>query len=220
MLQNLVIASTSLMTVLAFSLGIFCLVKNPKAKISVTWFLTSMAVTIWGIGYLLSLFLTSDQAAFRSLKIVYIGASLIPVLSFHFIASFLFKDKKYKYLLIFGYVLAAVFSVLILGTKTIIKGVNYLENFGRYEEVTTVGFKIFLAYFLFFAGYNIYLLIRGYRESDGIRRIKISYVLVASLIGFLGGISNFVMDLTGIYPYGQLIVWLYPVVITYGIFLR
>ncbi len=27
------------------------------------------------------------------------------------------------------------------------------------------------------------------------------------------------MDLTDIYPYSQLIVWLYPVLITYGIFI-
>ena len=36
--------------------------------------------------------------------------------------------------------------------------------------------------------------------------------------GLVGGISNFVMDLTGSYPYGQLIVWLYPLFITYGIY--
>jgi len=220
MLQNLVIITTFLMTIFAFGLGIYSLLKDHKSKIGITWFLTSMAVTVWGIGYLLTLFTQDDFIAFLYLKIVYIGASLIPIFSFHFISSFLYKDRQYKYLLYLGYILGPLFLVLILATRSIIKGARYMENFGRFEEVTTVGFKVFLAYFLFFAGVNMYLLVRGYLESDGVRKRKILYVLVASLFGFLGGISNFVMDLTGIYPYGQMVVWLYPVLITYGIFLR
>ena len=222
MLYTLVTISTFLMTVLAFGLGVFSLSKDHKSKISITWFLTSMAVTAWGAGYLyVHSFVKNDAEAFRGFYLVYLGASLIPVFSFHFISSFLYNlDKQYKYLLYLGYILGPLFFGLILTTHFIIKGVRYMENLGHYEEITTVGFKIFLVYFLSFAFMNIYLLIRGYLKSDGSRRRKILYVLIASLFGFLGGISNFVTDLTGIYPYGQMVVWLYPVLITYGIFLK
>jgi hypothetical protein len=141
-------------------------------------------------------------------------------LFFHFVASFLFKDIKYKLLIILGYILGVGFLFLNTTTELVIKGVRYLENFGRYEEITTIGFKIFLTYFLFFAVMGIYLLFKGYRENGGIRRQQIVYIILASLCGFVGGSSNFVTDLTGIYPYGQMIVWLYPALITYGIFLR
>lgn len=220
MLRNLVIASTSLMAVLAFGLGIFTLVKSPKSKVNITWFFTSLAVAIWGVGYLMNLFSFTDAENFRSFKIIYFGASLIPIFSFHFISSFLYKDKQYLPLIFIGYIAGIIFLFLNIATKFIIQGVNYMENFGRYEEVTTVGFRIFLLYFLFFAAYSIYLLVKGYFENDGIRRRKILYIILAATIGFAGGISNFVTDLTGIYPYGQMIVWLYPVLITYGIFLR
>ena len=38
------------------------------------------------------------------------------------------------------------------------------------------------------------------------------------VLPFAGGSSNFLTDLTGGYPYGQFVVWLYPILITYGIF--
>lgn len=220
MLRNLVVTSTFIMTISAFGLGVFTLLKNHKSKVNITWFLTSMAVTIWGVGYVFAISAGNDIEAFRYLRVVYIGACLIPIFSFHFISAFLYKDKKYKYLLYLGYFLGFLFLILILTTRTIITGVKYLEKFGRYEEVTTFGFKMFLAYFCFFAFFNLCFLIRGYLESDGIRKRKVLFILIASLFGFLGGISNFVTDLTGIYPYGQMVVWLYPMLITYGIFLK
>ena len=131
---------------------------------------------------------------------------------------FLFKNIKYRYLIYLGYTLGLVFLILTTTTNFIIKGVRYKEYFGRYEEVTAIGFKIFLVYFLFYAVYSIYLLVKGYKESDGIRRHQLFFLLLAAIVGFVGGVSNFVADLTGIYPYGQMIVWLYPIFITYGIF--
>lgn len=218
MLNFLIIATTFLLAIFAFSLGVFSLWRDPKSKVVKLWFLTSMAVTVWAVGYLLALFSNNDVTAFRALRVVYIAASLLPIFIFHFITIFLFKNKQYKYLIYLGYILALTFLVLTNMTTLIIKGAIFLENFGRYEEVTTVGFKIFLIYFLFYAFYGVYLLAKGYKENDGIRRRQIFWMLLAAIIGFTGGISNFIMDLTGIYPYGQLIVWVYPILITYGIF--
>jgi len=220
MLQSLIIISTSLTAVLAFGLGVFTITKSPKSKINVTWFLTSLAVTVWCTGYMLAILSKNDTQAFINLKIVYLGAVMIPIFFFHFVLNFLYKEKKYKYLLYLGYILSVIFLVLILGTRLIISGVRHLENFGNYEEVEIPGFNLFLLYFGIFSLYAIYLLIKGYFENDGIRRKKILYIILAAIITFVGGTSNFVTDLTGIYPYGQMIVWLYPVLITYGIFLK
>jgi len=219
MLFNALITTTGLLVILSFGLGIFSLIRNPKAKVVQLWFLLSMAVTIWSVGYVKSLLATESASGFLSLRIVYFGAALIPILYFHFVSTFLFLNKKFSYLIYTGYALAFIFLILNTLTDLVIKGAKYLENFGYYEDVTNLGFKLFLAYFLFFAGFSIYLLFSVYRRSDGLRRRQIFYILLASLFGFLGGISNFVMDLTGSYPYGQLIVWLYPLLITYGIYI-
>ncbi|MBI5221799.1 MAG: hypothetical protein HY979_03270 [Candidatus Magasanikbacteria bacterium] len=215
----LVLISTVLTAIAAFGVGVFSLIRNPKSPVVRLWFALSMAVTLWAVFYLKASSAESDPQALLYLRLVYIGATLIPILFFHFIVSFLYKAKKYLPLLIFGYGLSLLFLILNTSTNYIIKGVRYMEYFGRYEEVTTVGFNMFLLYFFFFAIYAVILLFRDYRRSDGIRRRQIFYIILAAIIGFVGGASNFLTDLTGIYPYGQFVVWLYPLLITYGIFI-
>lgn len=220
MLQILVIISTFLTLILAFALGIFTIIKNPKAKVNILWFLTMMAVSVWAVGYVLVLFSTDDATAAKTLKIVYLGATFVPILFFHFVASFLYQDRKFKLIIIFGYISATVMTYLAVATTYIIKGVKFHEVFGRHEEVTGTGFYLYLAYFLTFMFLGLILLIQGYVKSDGIRKKQIFYILAASVIAFIGGTSNFVTDLTGIYPYGQMIIWVFPLLITYGVFIQ
>jgi len=219
MLNSLIFISTFLAMTSSLGLGFFSLFRNYRSRTVILWFLTTMAVAIWTGGYLLVVLSKTDILAFIFLKLVYIGAVLIPILSFNFIASFLYEETHYKILIKIGYIVALVFLILITFTKIVISGVQYMENFHRYEEVETIGFKIFLVYFLFYAVAGVYLLIKGYQSSGGFLRRQIFYLILASVVGFAGGISNFITDLTGIYPYGQLVVWLYPVFITYGIFM-
>ncbi|MDX9913987.1 MAG: histidine kinase N-terminal 7TM domain-containing protein [Candidatus Moranbacteria bacterium] len=217
-LQYSIIVTTSLLLIFSFALGIFSLSRNPKSKIMISWFLASMAVTIWSLGYLLSTQSPNETVAFYTLKIVYFGASLIPIFTFNFIVNFLYLNVRLKYLLYAGYIIGFIFLLLNTGTTYVISGSRYLENFGRYEEIATPYFYIFLLYFGFFTFFSIGLLINAYFKSDGIRKRQIFFISIALIIGFGGGISNFVTDLTGIYPYGQMVVWLYPVLVTYGIF--
>jgi len=211
--------STALTAIFSFSLGMFSLARKYRSKVIILWFLTTMAVTTWSVGYLLTLNSSNDAIASLCIKIVYLGAVLIPILFFHFITTFLFIDRKYKPVIVIGYILSIIFLLLIGFTNFIISGVVYMQNFGRYEEVEPFGFKVFLVYFLFFTFFGFYFLLRSYKLNGGVRRRQIFYVILASIFGFVGGISNFVTDLTGVYPYGQMIVWLYPVFITYGIFM-
>lgn len=220
MMQTLVLTSTALMTVLAFGLGIFSLTRNPKSAVIRLWFLLSLAITIWGFGLLMILISQTNEpaVAFYS-KLLHFGAAFIPILFFHFVLVFVYhhQDKNKKRLLILGYVLAAVFAALSW-TKLIVVGAAPVSVFALWVLVGSF-YPLFLLYFWFFVLAAIYFLYQGYRQSDGVIRRKIFYILIAALIGFVGGGSNFLTNLTGIYPYGQFFVWLYPVLITYGIFI-
>lgn len=209
--------TTSLTIILSFLLGVFTLIKNPKSAVNRLWFFTSLAVTVWSVGYILAMSSSSAEAANFNLKIVYTGATLIPILFFHFLCVFLMKNKKT--ILGIGYFLAAIFLILFYFSSYIIKGSRYLNNFGFFEDIKAPGFYIFLTYFFFFVFLSAYYLIKSYKKSDGIRKKQILYIFLASIFGLGGGITNFIMDLTGIYPFGQFFIFLYPIFITYGIFL-
>ncbi len=219
MIQNLFTATTALLGILSLSMGLFSICRKPRPRVIWLWFFSNIAVTIWAIGYIFAILADSETDALFYLRIVYFGASLIPIFFFHFITTFLYKEIAYKYLLSVGYILAFIFLILNTLTNLVIRGSVFLENFGRYEEIATLGFYLFLFYFFFFIFFSICLLLVEYKNSAGIRRKQVFYILIAALIGFAGGGSNFLMALTGIFPYGQLFVWLYPLLITYGIFI-
>ena len=218
MLNIALITTTILLAIFSFALGIFSLYRNPKAKVARLWFLMSLAVVIWSLAYLFTVLVADPQTGAITIRVLYFGASLIPILYFHFVASFLLKDISRRFLLILGYVLAFIFLALNIFTNLVIRGVRYLPGLGYYEDIALPGFILFLVYFAFFVLYAIILLIKGYNQSEGMMRRKIFWILAASVVGFIGGGSNFLTDLTGIYPYGQFVVWLYPLFITYGIF--
>jgi len=94
--------STILTTVLAPVLGIFILLRNPRSPVNRLWFATSLAVTVWSVGYLLAMTTFDAGAAYRYLLMVYTGATMIPILYFHFVSRFLLRigsrfraDRRY-----------------------------------------------------------------------------------------------------------------------------
>ena len=218
LMSNLILISTSLTAILALTLGFFSLIKNPKSLVVRSWFWFSLAIVVWCAGYIGTILAINEIGALHSLRFVYIGAALIPVLFFNFVINFLNVNKKYQTIFAAGFVLAAVFIGLSVFSNYLIQGVKFHGNFGYFEDVNNYGFIPFLIYFFFLTFWAVYLLIINFNSSDGIKRKQTGYIILASVFGFIGGTTNFVMDLTGMFPYGQLVVWLYPVFITYGIF--
>lgn len=209
--------TTFLTIIFSFCLGIYTLIRSRKSLVYWLWFFTSMAVVIWGVGYLVTIMTDDSNVAERYLKVVYFGATLIPLLFFHFLTKFLFIKRKA--LLILGYLLAICILLIIVFTDYFIKGVVYLKNFGYYEEVNLPFFYLYLLYFLFYTIYSFYLLVSEHRHTEGIRKRQILFLIIAVIVGLGGAMTNFVMALTNIYPFGQFFVFLYPILITYGIFL-
>lgn len=210
--------TTFLTIIFSLSLGIYTIFRNPKSLVHRLWFFTSLAVAVWGIGWLLTTLTDKADLVKSYLVIVYLGATLIPILFLHFITKFLIINKKK--LLIIGYFGAFILLCFILFTHYLITGVNYSEDVGYYEQVNLLPFSFYLIYFLFFTIYSFYLLIVGYRHTEGFKKKQLLFLILATIFGLGGGITNFIMDLTGIYPFGQFFVFLYPILITYGIFLK
>lgn len=220
MLYNLTIITVFLALFLGFGLGVFTILKNPKSKAALLWFLTMMAFSTWAVGAIFTYYSTDNPSVGNYFNVIYTGATFVPMFFFHFVVVFLYKDRNLKLLIVLGYLAAIVMVYLAVATNYIIAGLQYHEVFGWHEEVAGVGFYFYLAYFLTLVVLGLGLLIQGLLNSDGVRRRKILFILIASTIAFIGGTSNFFTDLTGIYPYAQMIIWVFPLLITYGVFME
>ena len=219
MLNQLFIISIFLLTIMSFGLGLFSIYRNPKSMVTTLWFLFNFSIGIWSINFLLMLLSTDKSKAILYSQLLYVGASLIPILFYHFTLSFLLELEVFfkKIFLIVGYILAAVFIFLSF-TPLMIVGASPKFGFPFWLEV---GFlhSILLIYFWVYVLLTIIFLYQGYKRSDGVRRKKFFYVFIAAIIGFASGGTSFLPHTLGIYPFGGFITWIYVPIITYGIFI-
>lgn len=209
MLNQLLIASIFLLAVFSFLLGIFSLLKNPKSFTVRLWFLMSMAVGVWSGSFLLMLLSQTEQEGIFYSKLLYVGTSFIPIFFYHFVLSFLRKvDNKNKIFLIVGYILAIIFAILSLN-KEIIIGASPKMGFLFWLDPGRLH-PLLLVYFWIYASVTFYFLYQGYRQSDGVIKRKIFYMLIATIVGFGGGGTSFLPHTLGIYSFGDFVAWLYP----------
>ncbi len=220
MLSNLIVITTSLLAIFAFSLGVFSLWRNPKAKVVHLWFLTSMAVTVWGLGLLLVILSKTEVAGIFYSRLLHISASFVPVFFCHFVLAFLFylygNNIKTKFFVFIGYFLAFIFAILSF-SDLIVPSASSKLGFATWADDGQFYF-FYLLYFIVYIIASICFLYMGYKKSDGVIKRKTFYILIASFIGFGGACTNFLPQTLGIYPFGQFFVWLYPILVTYGIF--
>ncbi|RJR31178.1 hypothetical protein C4569_03040 [Candidatus Parcubacteria bacterium] len=216
MWNPLIIFTTALTFILSLALGIYTLSINPREKINKLWFLSNLAVALWTFSYILLFLTTDDKTAAFLQNFLYTGAILIPIFLFHFVV--LFTYQKGRFILLFGYLYSSILIILLYTTDLLLKGTFVNRDF--FDEIRGPLFPFYLLYFFLFIILSVIFLIKKYLKADGIYKKQILYILIAILISAIGGSTNYITEIYDIYPYGQTFVFLYPIIITYALFLK
>jgi len=147
-----------------------------------------------------------------------VGAVFIPASYYHFILTFIDKnrDKKKISLVYLAYIAAVIFAILNF-TPLMILDVRPRLIFPFWPTAGPI-YKYFLLYFAIYAIYGCYLLLREVKYANGVRRNQLFYIFVGSLIGYFGGATNFPLwyDIK-IYPFGNILSSIYVGLIGYAI---
>ena len=216
-LNFLLKASVLLLAILSVALGIASVVINPRSRAAQLWCLLSVSIGIWSSGLLLLMFAKIETQGIFYSELLHLGAAFIPVLFLHFVLRFTYDISAAKRIFLYiGYAAAAIFGLLSF-TANIVAGSSSKIGFNQWVDVGP-WYPAYLIYFWVYSLLTTYFLFLGYRKSDGVMRRKIGYILAAAIIGFMGGGTSFLPQTLGIYPYGDFIVWVYPVLVTWGIF--
>jgi len=186
-----------------------------RKRLHALWGVFCLLVALWGWGgFQISLAIT-PEAALQWWKIAYVGVIFIPVVFTHFVHMFL--RGKGCMLVCAMYVLSILYLLANLFTDWFIGGVH--EMFSElYYLSPTVLYNSFVVLFFSLVAYAHVLLIRAYRAAREGRRKRIRYFFVATAIGFVGGSFSF-LPVWGIdiYPYANLTVSFFPVIMGYAI---
>lgn len=215
---NFFIYSAVINASIAGLLGVVIILKNRKELINRLFFGLSISVVFWALSYWQWMSSDSAESALFFVRLLSIGSLFIPIFYFHWIIAFVNKDKAKKNFIRILY-LITLFILPFSFSKIFVSGVESKFIFQFWPNAGPLYTFYLLFIYLGLTIYALLILFDKYRKIGGPEKLSIKYVIWGSLIGFAGGATNFFLwyDVP-IFPYGNIFVSLYPIVLFIAIF--
>ena len=191
--------------------------KQSASTSKIYFSLFALAVAEWSLGYFFWQISTSYDQALFYFRFLMVGAIWIPCFFFNFIVELTNQKKNKKFYVITNYIVSLIFSVLNL-TPYYIKSLTRKLNF-IYWPVPGPAFIYFLGYFLIITVIaHVILWQMITKSSDAKARLQYKYVFAGTLIGFIGGSTNYFLffDIP-VKPIGNVLVLVYVATVAYAI---
>jgi len=210
-----IFTASSIITFFAsIGFGLFIYSRDTNSSLGKAWMLLSLSIALWA----LSLYgVTSSESIKSALKWQYIldfSAIFIPVFYFNFVSIFLgLSNKKVRYTILTVGFLIAFFTL----TQLFKEGVDI--KFGFYWVVPGQFYFISPLFFSTLVVYTLSLLIKSYfdKEKNELLKDKIKYHILAGIIGFSGGATNFFPQFFDTFPFGNYFIIFYIFFISYSV---
>ncbi|MFY9493464.1 MAG: ATP-binding protein [Minisyncoccia bacterium] len=199
----------------SLSFALLIIYKNWRDAINRVFSLLMLAVGIWSVGYWQWLSSVSHDPALFWIRILSVGSTLVPVFYLHWILLLL-ERKNIRRLLISTYILLSLILSLTF-SNLFIKDVIPKSFFPFWPEPGLIyHFYLFVVYFVLVT-YAFWLLVKTYRISNQDKKGQIFYVILGSIAGFGGALTNFFLwyDIS-IPPFGNFFVSAFPVFFGYA----
>ena len=215
--MNLFLISSLLLTITTIVVVILAYFGR---KILLARLLTIFTSTIflWGIGGLFFSQAKSYHEALFWINISAIGVITTPVIFLHVVYT-LCNIKTFKFL-IFAYVVTLFFNLTdVFGfLNRELRLVQLLHGYIYYPAPVNLLWPLIFICWVVLTVFGSYILLIHYYKAIGIKRNQILYFLLATSIGFMGGIINFLPIFTAkVYPYSNFLVSVYCIIVTYAI---
>lgn len=208
-----------LTTVFSLGLGIFVWLRNPQRRLNQLFALHSLALTGWSATEPWSTILAPSKAVGMSwLRLEHVAVFLLPPIVFHLVSALLELRTTRRFITL-GYGLSACFIAGVFSPLLLARQVP--KAYVPLWLVPGPLYHLAVMFFWVYIGASLWYLWRGYHEASGVRRVQIKCFFWASLLGYLGGGSDFLL-VYDIYvpwlnPYALYLVPVYKLMTAYAI---
>lgn len=197
-------------------LGFLVYFKDRKSALNRSFTLFCLSVAAWSWAYIFWPEAPDRETTLFWFRVLHIGAIFVPITYFHFVIVFLNLYEKNERALKLGYLTAFVLFLFDF-TPLFIRDMVPKFSF-RYWAEPGILYHFFLLIFFGYAIYCWYLLSKAYLKSTGTMREQIRYVLLGTLIGFIGGSTNYPLWYNiNIPPLGNSLVAIYVILVAVAI---
>ena len=197
-------------------LGFLVYFKNRKNATNNAFILLSSAVFVWSVFYFLWQISTEYNAALLYTRLLSIGSSFIPLFYLYWVLSFLeTKDKKDYLVLALGSALTFVYLIFSF-SPIFVQSVEKMLIFEFWPKAGWL-YTVYIFTYIFLVCYGLKKLCQTYSSSSGLKHHQVKYVIFGSIIGFLGGATNFFLWYNiPILPFGNIVVSVYVFILFYA----
>lgn len=208
--------SAAFNAVVSLLLGAHILFSNRHNPVARAFLYHLLAVAAWSVPYFLWQISTEREQALLYCRLLMFGAILIAPLYCRFVLLWIGREKRHRGFIRLGFVLAGFF---LLGNLTpwMVRDVEPAMFFDYWPKAGPL-YGLYLVFFHFYAAASLYFVLLELRHSSGHQRNVLKYILVANLIGFVGGSTNyFLWYNVHVPPVGNPLVSAYHLIIAYAI---
>ena len=203
--------------VFSVCLGLFVLLNNRKASANQIWAMFTLIMALAFFSFVNVLVSRNKADALFWNKLLYIGFIFLPVFFLHFVVEILNIYNQKRMLLFYSYLSSMLLVFVLIFTSSFVKDMVPKLGFNFWTKGGTA-YPLFSAFFFTVVIYIHYLLVISLKSLAGYKRDQIKYLLIACLIGFSGGISNFLLNFDiPVYPYGNYLIPVSLIIISYAI---
>ncbi len=187
-----------------------------RARLHRVWMLFNIAVGSWATGAFYISRISSPELALCIWKIVEVGVIFIAVFFLH--VTVITCNLKARTLLIIAYIQGVIFSFLSLSSSLFFPNVKLVFRSFYYSSAGPL-FYVFFIIWMGIVTYSQFKLFQTFFITKGKhQKNQLFYFVVATLVGFSGGATNFVPHFgVTFYPFGNLTIILYCLIVTYAI---
>lgn len=166
-------------SILVFVLGLFVWLKKSREWLHILFFLFDFTISIWLFGTFMLFNARNEIDQLYWDRFIYIGVVFIPIFLYHFGLIYCSR-KDQKALLVIGYLIAFTFLPVSQLSNWFVNGL-YHYSWGVHAVAGPLH-NLFLLYFAsYFIGFFINLGLH-YRESNGVHKTQVKYVLIGFAI--------------------------------------
>ncbi|MCF7865090.1 MAG: hypothetical protein K9M11_01105 [Candidatus Pacebacteria bacterium] len=195
-----------------FSLIVY---RNDRAnRVSKAWLYASISFSGWSMGLYGVTSTSSKDYALLWQYLLDVSAIFLPALYFNFLSEF-FKFKNFNW---------RVFFLSISGLISIFSFTDYFKHgvISKYDFFWIDPgsyYIIFPIYFVCHALIAMSIMLYQFviNRKDSVLRGQIRNTMIAGIMGYTGGVSNFFPQFFNVYPYGNYLVILFIVFMVYGV---
>ncbi|OVE76666.1 hypothetical protein BVX98_05110 [bacterium F11] len=203
--------------ILSLLLAIAVFLGNPNLKENRIWALTSLSVAIWGGGLGMAILSPNERISLMWNQVFYTGGVWIPTTFVWFVSVFTRKPIIRTFLFVCFGISTILMCVLWIRIEWFVPDLVPRGPF-RFWDILGPAYHVFTIHFFLCMGYSCLRLFRSIKTVSVTEQKKYRWIAIGIACGVIGGSTNFFYDYNvDIYPFGQFLVFLYPVLVSWAI---